>query len=94
MNDPSDDNSAPLGLTFPCQFPVKAMGPNHDDFETLVVGIVHKHIADPATSQIQRKLSSGGRFRSVTVVINAESRAQLDAIYLELNAQEQVVMVL
>ena len=91
---PTLPQSRPTGLTFPCTFPIKAMGYNHVDFEALVVSIVQKHTPDPLENEVRRQLSSGGRYVSVTVTITAQSQQQLDTIYLELNAHEQVVMVL
>ncbi|HEX7061002.1 MAG TPA: DUF493 domain-containing protein [Woeseiaceae bacterium] len=38
--------------------------------------------------------SSGGRFVSLTVTITATSREQLDAIYRDLSADEQVLVAL
>jgi putative lipoic acid-binding regulatory protein len=43
---------------------------------------------------VTRRLSSGGKYLAVTATIIAESRAQLDDIYRDLNAQERVVMAL
>ena len=59
-----------------------------------MVSIVQKHTPDPVENEVRRQLSSGGRYVSVTVTITAQSQQQLDTIYLELNAHEQVVMVL
>jgi hypothetical protein len=81
-------------LTFPCQFPIKAIGGNTPGFETLVVGIVGKHAGDPPKEAIRRRLSGGGKYISITITITARSREQLNAIYQELSAQEQVKMVL
>ena len=81
-------------MNFPCIFPVKVMGANQDDFESLVVEIIQKH-ANLATDEVvTTKLSRGGRFLSLTVRIHAESQEQLDAIYRELSAHERVLMML
>lgn len=75
-------------------FPIKVMGANLDDFESLVVGIIQKHAPIAADGGISTRLSRGGRFISITVHINAESQEQLDAIYRELSAHERVLMML
>ena len=31
---------------FPCQFPIKAMGKNSPEFDSIVVGIVRQHVDD------------------------------------------------
>ena len=81
-------------LTFPCEFPIKAMGKAADDFDALVVSLVRKHSPDLAEGAVKSRLSKGGRFVSVTVTIRAQSREQLDNIYLDLSAEGRVLMAL
>jgi len=81
-------------ITFPTIFPVKVMGANQDDFESLVVEIIHKHASISTDEVVTTRLSRNGRFLSVTVHIHAESQDQLDAIYRELSAHERVLMML
>jgi hypothetical protein len=87
------DTQKPL-LEFPCIFPIKAMGLNVDDFESWVIAIVHRHAPQSAQS-VARRLSSGGKYLSVTVTIVAESQDQLDRIYGEFSAnRDRVLMAL
>jgi putative lipoic acid-binding regulatory protein len=81
-------------MNFPCVFPVKVMGVNQDDFESLVVSIIKKHATIATEEIITTRLSRGGKFLALTVRINAESQDQLDAIYKELSAHERVLMML
>ena len=68
-------------LEFPCQFPVKAMGRNEDGFEVLVTKIILNHAEMFAAETVTTNLSSSGKYLSVTVTIEAVSKAQLDRIY-------------
>jgi putative lipoic acid-binding regulatory protein len=43
---------------------------------------------------LSSNLSSGNKYLSVTTIINAESKDQLDTIYQELNNHELVLMTL
>ncbi len=79
---------------FPCRFPVKAMGRDENDFEATVVGIVRRYAPDLGEGAVTTQPSSSGRFVSVTVTITATSRDQLDAIYSDLSANDQVLMAL
>jgi len=79
---------------FPCQFPIKAMGKNIADFDSLVVAIVRKHAEDIKEGAIKTRPSKGDKFLSVTVTIEAQSKRQLDAIYQDLNDSPAVMMVL
>lgn len=70
------------------------MGVNSDDFESLVLEIIQKHVSISADEMVTSRLSRNGRFLSVTVHINADSQEQLDSIYRELSAHEKVLMML
>jgi len=79
---------------FPCQFPIKAMGKNTAEFDSIVVAIVRKHAEDIKEGAVKTRLSKGDKFLSVTVTIEAQSKRQLDAIYQDLNDSPAVMMVL
>jgi putative lipoic acid-binding regulatory protein len=87
----SDDDTL---FDFPCRFPVKAMGRDENDFETTVVGIVRRHAPDLGEGAVTTQPSRNGRFVSVTVTFTATSPDQLDAIYADLTAHDQVLMAL
>lgn len=80
-------------LTFPCSFPLKVMGHNSDEFESVVRTILHGHLRD-ASIVFARQSSSGGKYLSITATFTALSREHLDAIYRELNSHELVLMTL
>ena len=81
-------------LEFPCDFPLKVMGIAADDFDTLVVAIVRKHVNDLREGAIRSKQSRTGKYVSITVTIQAKSQGQLDDIYGELSRHERILMVL
>ena len=81
-------------LEFPCDFPIKVMGKNHVDFEITVMAILNKHVPNLAEGAFQSRPSSGGKYISITVTIQAESKDQLDNIYRELSGHELVLMAL
>ena len=81
-------------LEFPCTFPVKAMGLNKDGFEALVTGIVLAHAEMAAGNPVKTNLSSSDKYLSVTVTIEATSKAQLDLIYQDLTDCGQVLLAL
>ena len=82
----------PQGFEFPCEYPIKAMG--HDDgvFHELVLEIIRRHCDSISEDSLRMRASSSGKYVSVTVVIEASSREQLDAIYDDLTAHEKVLM--
>lgn len=80
------------GMTFPCDFQVKAMGLHEPGFDALVVEIVRRHCEDIREGAVSTKPSKNGKYISVTVGFQAESMDQLNAIYDELTAHEKVLM--
>jgi putative lipoic acid-binding regulatory protein len=81
-------------LEFPCKFPVKAMGRLDDGFEDLVTAIILSHAQIYGREAITTNPSRSGKFISVTVNIEALSKAQLDRIYQDLTACERVLVAL
>lgn len=81
-------------LEFPCDYEVKAMGYAGDDFEEHIVSVVTRHasLADPR--QVSSRSSSGGRYLSVSVSIQARSREHLELVYAQLKNDERVVFML
>lgn len=81
-------------LVFPCQFPIKVMGLAGNNFDLLVVELVRRHVPDLSEGAVRSRLSREGKYVSITVTVNAQSREQLDNIYLELTGHERVLMAL
>jgi len=81
-------------LKFPCDFAVKALGLTTEKLTDTVLSIVQMHIPATTASQVQTKKSRNGKYLSVTVHVIAESKKQLDDIYLALSASEEVTMIL
>lgn len=81
-------------FNFPCEFPIKIMGRRDCELETLVIEIVNRHVTNLSENAVKTRPSGKGNFISVTVTITATSREQIDNIYLELTAREEVLMAL
>jgi len=81
-------------LTFPCNLSVKVLGRNAVTFRSAAGEIVRAHHDDLEPSQIAEQLSRNGSFLSLTFTIRAESRDQMDALYRDLTASDDVLLVL
>jgi hypothetical protein len=81
-------------LEFPCEFPIKAMGLACDELEIAVLEIVNRHVDDIGEGALKMKPSRNGKYVAITVTINATSKDQLDAIYMDLSACEHVSIAL
>jgi len=81
-------------LEFPCDFPIKIMGKESAEFQSLARSLVEKHTGPLADDAVVSALSRKGTFVSVTVTVVAQSQEQLDDIYRELTSNEAVLMAL
>jgi len=81
-------------LEFPCAFPIKIIGRNSDAFHAAVKSILTKHLPGGEDLTLTSNLSSGNKYLSITVTINAESKEQLDRIYYDLNNHELVLITM
>jgi len=79
---------------YPCDFPVKILGHTRAGFAQAILEIVRRHAPDFDGSSMEMKSSKRGRYLSLTCVIRATSREQLDRLYRELCDHPMVVMVL
>ena len=81
-------------LTFPCEFPLKVTGLHNDEFRSVALGIVHKHVAESDVLTIEERPSKNGKYLGLTYNIRATSKTQLDALYRELTSCEKVLVAL
>ena len=79
---------------FPCQFPIKAMGKADVELDLIVIEIVRRHAPDLAENAMTSRPSKDGNFMAITVIIEASSKKQLDAIYQDLTDHPHVLMAL
>ena len=87
-NGVNDDESV---FEFPCEFPVKAMGKSCPELEAAVIEIMNRHVPDLGEGAIRMRKSGKGNYVSITITVQAKSREQLDAIYMDLTACEHVL---
>ncbi len=81
-------------LAFPCAFPIKVLGRREGGFAQSVLEIVRRHAPDFEASTMEMRPSRMGKYLSLTCVVRATSREQLDALYQELCDHPSVVLVL
>jgi putative lipoic acid-binding regulatory protein len=81
-------------ITYPCDFPIKVMGRRKAGFAQSVMHIVLKHAPDFQPATMEMRPSRQGTYISLTVIVQARSREQLDALYRDLCDHPAVVMVL
>jgi hypothetical protein len=81
-------------LEFPCDFPIKMMGRDTAEFRATARSLVEQHVGTVDDSLVQAASSRKGNFVSVTITITATSQQQLDDIYEDVTAHDDVLMAL
>jgi len=82
-----------LLLDFPCYFEFKAFGPADEAFIEAVVAAVTQ-VVPVARDATRSRLSSGGRYQSVSVCVHLHNSAQLKDIYESLRRVERIKYLL
>ncbi len=90
MNDPGQETL----LVFPCEFPIKMMGRDGEQFRRTAIALVEEHTGKISDDAIKVSTSSKGNFLSITVTVNAKSQKQLDAIYQALSDHDEILVAL
>jgi len=84
----------PPRIEFPCDYPIKVLGLNTDDFESVIIEVFHRHAPGFDTETVLIKMSSKGTFNSLNITITATGADQLDALHKDLLATGLVKMVI
>ncbi len=85
-----DDEQDNKGFQFPGVFEITAMGPSSAGLEVVIprelaaAGLTVMH------ETVRSRASSGGRFVSVSISFQADSRAEYDAAHVALRAHPEV----
>ena len=81
-------------LSFPCEFQIKAMGKQVTGFDDRVREIVSRHLNGGKILDLRIRESGASKYVSVSCTIEATSRQQLDAIYMDLNSENDILLTL
>ncbi|PXW82291.1 hypothetical protein C8R34_13316 [Nitrosomonas sp. Nm84] len=84
----------PSLIEYPCDFPIKIMGKVQQNFTQTVLAIVKHHAPDFDTTTMSVRTSKNGTYLSITCIIRATSRPQLDALYQALSEHPMIAVVL
>ncbi len=81
-------------IQFPCEFPIKIIGVHGPGFEEEITSILLRHVPDLLPENVIHRSSSGGKYLSVSAVFIAQTREQVDKLYIELTGNPKVKFVL
>jgi len=81
-------------MQFPCDFGLKVFGLESDHFEQHVLEILRRFCPEETCFKVNKNVSKQGKYQSLTINFEAQSREQMDNIYQALKDSEHVVMSL
>jgi hypothetical protein len=84
----------PPKIEFPCDYPIKVLGSNVDEFEAVMLTVFECHAPGFSPERITRRASRKGTFMAITVYITATGKSQLEALHADLMATGLVKMVI
>ncbi len=86
--------NAPAALEFPTDYPLKVVGRPEDGFRARVHAIVLRHAPGLDAGRVTERPSANGKYLSLSYLLHAESRAQVEALVAELKGCDGVMMLL
>ncbi len=79
---------------FPCEHNLKVMGLAEAPMQDIVAEIVLKHVENFDRSRMTIKESKTGKYHSVTAIVMLQNKEQVEGIYRDLAAHEDVAWTL
>ena len=81
-------------IDYPSRFPLKVFGKQSDDFEDIVLALVRTRCPQAEHIEISKRSSKGGKYLALTLTFTVYTQRQLEEIYSDLHACDQVMMSL
>lgn len=81
-------------IEFPCEYPIKILGAAHPELQAHVLSVMDSHAPGFNHKNVTVRDSSKGSWQSITVVITATGKPQLEVIFAALKTSSRVKMVL
>jgi len=88
------EEQEPPKIEFPCEYPIKVLGKNVDEFSHLVLEVFERHAAGFDQEAITTRTSRKATFTSMTITITATGPEQLSELHQDLMATGLVHMVI
>jgi len=81
-------------LEFPTDYPIKIIGRPSDEFRARVHAIVMRYAPTTEPERVTERLSENGNFLSISYLLRAESREQVEALTADLKSCDGVLMLI
>jgi uncharacterized protein len=81
-------------LQFPTDYPLKVVGKPSEDFRARVQAIVQRHVPGIGPERLSERLSGNGNFLSLSYLLPAQSREQVEGLIADLRGCDGVLLLL
>lgn len=81
-------------ITYPCDYPIKVVSDVREDLHVDIYNIVFKHDPTMTTDRVSQRTSRKGNFISISFMLRAESKQQIEALFADLKEVDSVRLVL
>jgi uncharacterized protein len=89
------ERPSPTLLQFPCQFPIKILtNTQSSDMEAFLKSTLEKELENPFNIEFQSRLSTQGKYHSITAVFTASNREELDRVYQTLSSNKDILWMI
>ncbi|MDP3295383.1 MAG: DUF493 domain-containing protein [Nevskia sp.] len=88
------DPKAPVGLVYPCEFPLKIFIRPDEETATRITQAVQALLVPGAAITTSRRLSSGGKYLGLTLNFTADDAEQLDRVIKAVTGDPGVILAL
>lgn len=79
---------------FPMHYPIKIMGEARFPLRETISVILLRHVPDFDPATLTERVSSGGKYLSITVTVYVEHKDQINGMYADFAAHEHIKTVL
>jgi len=81
-------------LEFPSRYPLKVLGNDDAEFESIVLELVKARCPQAEHIEVSKRMSKGGKYVALTLTFMVYSHQQITEIYRDLYECQHVVMSL
>lgn len=81
-------------MTFPCHVDIKVFARAEDRLEERVRDVLRLHLTPAQILSIRVKQSAKGNYHSLSCKVDAQSKSELDKVFLSLTDHPDILMVI
>jgi|LakMenEpi03Aug12_release.lakeMendotaPanAssembly.Ray.scaffolds.fasta_scaffold1901073_2 putative lipoic acid-binding regulatory protein len=94
MNEEHEKEAVRAALEFPVLFPIKVLAKVGSNIEPFVKATLEKELVNPFNIEYTSRLSSQGKYHSITALFTASNQEELDRVYQALHQNKDILWMI